>query len=162
MATKKTLYAWIDENIMDTIEYHNGRMASLKGAYTMSAYLFLNYACSARSKRAQSGLDYLMRLGREDESLQDIYFNIACGLSDMANFDFILEPKEAHELVKKLLNQTEDQASQYNYDAACKYLINQMYMRTRKKVDLVKIASWVIEDRFLINENRINFIKNIK
>ena len=42
MATKKfkALNAWIDDNIMDTIEYANGRMASLKGAYTMSVICF--------------------------------------------------------------------------------------------------------------------------
>ena len=103
-----------------------------------------------------------MKLGNESESLQDIYLNIAYGLSDMANFDFIVNQKEAHELVKNLLNQTDKQASKYDYDKACKYLINKMYMRTMRNVDIFKIADWVVEDHFAPREERINFIKTIK
>ena len=158
----KALDAWIDENILDTMQYQNGRMASLKGAYNLSAYLFLIYACNSRAKRANNGYDYIMNLGNKNESLQDIYFNIACGLSDMANFDFIINQKDAHEIVKKLLNQTDDQANKYSYDEACKYLINKMYMRTVKKVDIFKIADWVVNDHFTTSEARINLIKTIK
>lgn len=128
----------------------------------MSAYLFLNYACNSNAQRANNSFDYLMKLGNKNESLQNVYYELASGLNSMANFDFILEPKEAHELVKKLLNQTTEQAAKYDYDEACKYLINQMYIRTRKNVDLFEIASWIIADRFIVRTKRIDFIKTIK
>lgn len=162
--SKKALNAWIDENIKDQIEYAYGHMASLKGAYYLSAYLFLGYACTSRSERVNNGYDYIMALGSKNESLQEIYLKIAKGLSDMANFDFIMTPKKTHELVKTLLNQTEAEADKYDYDEACDYLIKQFYMRTSKMIggNWENIAAWVIADKFAPREERINFIKNIK
>lgn len=163
--SKKALNAWIDANIMKTMEDYNGHMASTKGAYYLSAYFFLIYACSAGAQRATSGYQFINRIcSARNESLQNVYLEIAQGLSDMANFDFILNQKETHDLIKKLLNETEEEANKYSYDDACKYLIIQMYIRTAKIIgyNWEKIATWVIDDHFAPREERIAFIKSIK
>ena len=161
MTTRKKLYNYIDENIKNTIEYYDGACASLKGYYTLSAYIFMSEACQYGADRKKTAIEAL-NIITYYETLQELYHESACGLPDFADFDFINSSHEAHDLVKKLLDQTEEQAKKYNNDQAIKYLTNQFYMRTSKHVNWLEIASWCVADGWRLSEDRINFIKKIK
>lgn len=161
MATRKKLYNYIDENIKNTIDYEDGTCASLKGYYTLSAYIFMSEACRYGADRKKTVCEAL-ELITYYKSLQEVYHELACGLPDFADFDFINSSHEAHDLVKKLLDQTEGKASKYDNDQAIKYLTNQFYMRTSKHVNWFEVCAWCIADGWMPSEDRINFIKKIK
>ena len=111
-----------------------------------------------RKKTVSEALDLITYY----KSLQEIYHELACGLPDFANFDFVDSSHEAHELVKNLLNQPEEKAKKYTNDQAITYLTNQFYMRTSKHVNWFEICAWCIADNWMPSEDRINFIKKIK
>lgn len=159
----KKVTSALDQMILENVKEHYGT-CSMKAAKNILCYQYMIACGVCHIERSKNIDEAFRRIFSYYEDLQSAFFEIACGLPSWFNFDFILRQDSfnAKIVLKNLLEETEEEASKYSFDQAEKQLINMIYCRMRKDVDIEYIASLCLDDRWLFSEETISKLKNIK
>lgn len=159
----KKVTSALDQMILENVKEHYGT-CSMKAAKNILCYQYMIDCGVCHIERSKNIDEAFRRIFSYYEDLQSAFFEIACGMPSWFNFDFILRQDSfnAKIILKKLFEESEEEASKYSFDQAEKQLINMIYCRMMKDVDIDYIASLCLNDRWLFSEETISKLKNIK